>query len=70
MHGLEAEYGSQIRFTYLDIDNPATQALQTQLGFRVQPHVFLLDGEGQVLKQWFGLVKRDEFISAFEQALP
>lgn len=69
MHGLEAEYGDRIQFTYLDIDDPNTADLQAALGFRVQPQLFLLDGEGNVLQQWFGFVSREEFVGAFEEAL-
>lgn len=69
MHGLDAEYGDRIQFTYLDIDDPNTKDLQATLGFRVQPHSFLLDGEGQVIQQWFGFVSREEFVSAFEGVL-
>lgn len=69
MHGLDAEYGDRIQFTYLDIDDPNTDDLQVALGFRVQPQLFLLDGEGQVLQQWFGFVDRETFVSAFEKAL-
>ncbi len=69
MHGLEAEYGEKIQFTYLDIDDPNTDNLQAALGFRVQPQMFLLDGDGNVLKQWFGFVSHEEFVSAFEGAL-
>lgn len=69
MHGLEAEYGEQIQFTYLDIDDPDTDPFKATLGFRVQPQLFLLDGEGVVIQQWFGFVSRDEFVSAFEEAL-
>ncbi len=69
MHGLEAEYGDRIQFTYLDIDDSQTSDLKAALGFRAQPQLFLLDGEGQVLKEWFGFVSREEFVSAFEAAL-
>lgn len=69
MHGLEAEYDDKIQFTYLDIDDPNTDTFKATLGFRVQPQLFLLNGEGQVLQQWVGFVSRDEFVSAFEAAL-
>ena len=69
MHGLEAEYGDQMKFTYLDIDDPANDAFKQELGYRVQPHLFLLDEEGNVLQQWQGMVSEEQFRQAFDNAL-
>ncbi len=69
VHGLEALYGDRIGFVYLDIDDPATQPLKTELGYRVQPHFFLVDGEGHILASWLGPVSQADFVSAFEAAL-
>ena len=69
VHGLEARYGDRIQFTYLDIDDSRTDGLKTALGFRVQPQYFLLDGSGNVVKEWFGLVPEEELAAAFEGAL-
>jgi hypothetical protein len=54
VHGLEAEYGDRVNFVYLDIDDPDTLPFKQQLGYIYQPHLFLLDGEGNVLEQWVG----------------
>lgn len=56
IHGLEGLYGDQIRFIYLDRDDPATKDLRNQLGYIVQPHFFLLGPDGSVLGQWRGAV--------------
>lgn len=64
MHGLEAEWGGQVNFVYLDIDDPATESFKRQLGYRVQPHMFLLDGEGRVLEQWLGYVEGETLEAA------
>lgn len=69
MHGLEAKYGERIQFTYLDIDDPNTSELKRALGYRVQPHLFLLDGNGGVIQQWLGFVAEEEFVAAFEGVL-
>jgi hypothetical protein len=50
VHGLEAKYSDRIGFVYLDIDNPGTESLKKTVGYRVQPHYFLVDGEGNVLQ--------------------
>ena len=69
VHGLEAKYGNQIQFTYLDIDDSNTNRFKSALAYRVQPHFFLLDGNGGVLQQWLGAVSEEDFTSAFERAL-
>jgi hypothetical protein len=69
VHGLEADYEGKIIFTYLDIDDPATESFKESLGYRVQPHIFLLSPDGEVIQQWLGLINREELIAAFESAL-
>jgi thioredoxin-like negative regulator of GroEL len=65
VHGLEAEYGDRMNFVYLDIDDEATFTFKQALGYRYQPHIFLLDAEGNVIIQWVGFV--DE--TALEEAI-
>lgn len=69
MHGLAAQYQDQMVFTYLDIDDPATDIFKETLQYRVQPHMFLLDGEGNVVQEWLGFVAEAELVEAFEKAL-
>jgi thioredoxin-related protein len=69
VHGLDARYTDRIVFTYLDIDDPATRPFKEALRFRYQPHFILLDGSGNVIQQWFGLVREEDFVAAFEDAL-
>lgn len=69
VHGLDAKYGEQVRFVYLDVDDPATEEFKRVLGYRYQPHIFLLDGEGNVLAQWVGMVTGDELERAILAAL-
>ncbi len=66
MHGLEQQYGQSVNFIYLDIDDPRNDDFKRQLGYRVQPHIFLLDGNGQELEQWLGLVSGDELEAALQ----
>lgn len=70
MHGLEAVWADQINFAYLDIDDPNTAPFKQQLGFRYQPHLFLVDGNGTVVQQWVGFVTEEELAAAFEQLTP
>lgn len=69
VHGLEARYADRIQFTYLDMDDPATDDLKRQLGFQWRPHFFLVDGDGQVVTQWVGMVDEQTLVDALEGAL-
>ncbi len=70
VHGLEARYGDRIDFVYLDIDDPQTSPFKSQLGYLVQPHIFLLDGQGEIQQQWLGLVSEADLEAALQALLP
>jgi thiol-disulfide isomerase/thioredoxin len=69
VHPLEQSYSDRMNFLFLDIDDPANKAFKTKLGFRFEPHFFLLDSQGNIMKQWVGYVRTQEFVDAFEEAL-
>ena len=69
VHGLEQEYAGQIGFAYLDIDDPAGTWLEEKLGYRVQPHLLLLDSDGKVVKQWIGLASKNDLAASFNALL-
>lgn len=69
VHGLEAKYFGKIQFSYLDADDPNTFDFQRTLGFRYQPEVYLLDGNGNVLKKWVGYTSEQEFEAEFAKYL-
>lgn len=54
VRGVEAEYVSRVKFIYLDIDNPAARPLMKELGFRTEPHFFILAADGKVVEEWVG----------------
>ena len=56
MHGLEDYYGEDMLFSFLDVDDPGTEDFKSALGYRYQPHIFLLDRDGNILAQWVGSV--------------
>jgi thiol-disulfide isomerase/thioredoxin len=66
VHGLEAEYFRAIDFVYLDIDDLENSDFLKELGFRYQPQFVLLDGEGNILKQWLGPVAAKDFRDVFD----
>jgi hypothetical protein len=54
---------------YLDIDDPANESFKDHLGFRYQPHLFLIGGKGEIIQQWIGPVPREELVTAFDDLL-
>ena len=69
VHGLEAKYFGKIQFSYLDADDPNTFDFQRTLGFRYQPEVYLLDGNGNILKKWVGYTSEQDFEAEFAKYL-
>jgi hypothetical protein len=70
VHGLEAQYNDRINFVYLDIDDSRTNPYKQQLGYRYQPHIFLLDGQGNITQQWVGFVSGTDLEAALVAAAP
>ncbi len=68
VEGLQAEFGDRVTFTYLDIDDPATQELKDSLGFSMEPQFFLLDKDGHIVRQWSGPVTVEELRQALTEA--
>ena len=69
VHGLESQYCSEVTFSYLDIDDNGTFAFKEALGYVYQPHIFLLDPEGNIITQWVGYVDEAELETAILDAL-
>lgn len=69
VHGLEEKYRDQIVFTYLNIDDNETQKFKEALGYVYQPHIFLLDENGEVIQQWVGYVQQADLEAALVRAL-
>ncbi len=69
VHGLEAKYFGQIDFAYMDADDPNTQPFQQQFGFRYQPELYLMDGNGNLVNKWVGFVSQEELETAFAALL-
>ena len=69
MNELESEYKHMMNFVFLDIDDPATGLLKEALGYKMQPHIFLLDENGVILKQWVGYATKEELESSIKKYL-
>ena len=50
VHGLEVEYNGKIQFVYLDIDDQRNEETKRSLGYIYQPEYYLLNSQGQVIK--------------------
>lgn len=70
VHGLEVEYQDRINFVYLDASDPRNEEAKRIFGFYVQPEFYLIDGDGNILKKWVGMVERDSLIKEFDANLP
>lgn len=69
VRGLEERYTGQMNFIYLDIDDPDTASLKKLLGYKNQPHFFLLDPYGRIIQQWVGVFPIDELTRAIEASI-
>lgn len=69
VHGLQAQYGDRIVFTYLDVDDSRTNPFKSALGYRYQPELYLLDGNGNVVQQWIGFVSEAQLVQGFDAVL-
>jgi hypothetical protein len=69
VHGLEAKYAAKIDFIYLDIDDPATEPIRRNLGFRYQPEFYLVDDRGNVIHRWLGYAEAPSFEVGFAKVL-
>jgi hypothetical protein len=69
VHGLEDDYGEEIEFVYIDIDDPDSYEAKIKYGFRVQPHFLLVAADGEVLEQWYGYNEPMVFEDAFANVL-
>lgn len=69
MHGLEIEYWGQVEFAYLDIDSSAVAPFKEQLGFRYQPQLILLDGNGNIVQELAGNQSEEVLRQAIDNLL-
>lgn len=67
MHGLENKWQGRVAFSFLDIDDSRTTPFKQQLGYRYQPHIFLLDGDGEIVQQWVGYVEARDLDDAISE---
>ena len=69
VHRLEIDYWGQVEFIYLDIDDRNAASYKQQFGFRYQPHLILLDGDGNVVQEFLGERPEEELREALDQLI-
>ena len=69
VHGLEAKYHTDMNFVYIDIEDPASDSFKRELGYLYQPNIFLVDGEGNILNTWLGIVPSSTLENAILSAI-
>lgn len=69
VHRLEIDYWGRVQFIYLDIDDKANDPLKQRFGFRFQPHLILLDGEGNVVQEFVGNQPEERLREALDRLL-
>ena len=69
VHRLEIDYWGQIEFIYLNIDEQGVTPFKQQFGFRYQPHLILLDGNGNVVQEFLGERPEAELRAALDQLI-
>lgn len=56
-------------FVYLDTDDEATRPFKVALGYAGRPTFVLVDGVGNIVKHWVGIVAEESFFNALDEIL-
>ncbi|MEO0563189.1 MAG: hypothetical protein AAF125_13865 [Chloroflexota bacterium] len=59
MNRLEAQFGDQIQFILLDVDDPDSLPLRQQHNMIQRSAYALVDANGEVVQRWFGALNAD-----------
>jgi len=66
---LKAQYGAEIEFIMLDVDDPATRSMRDRYGLVAQSQYVLADAAGEPQQKWFGYLQESEVAGAFDTFL-
>lgn len=64
LNALEGRYHNQIKFLFLEIDDPRNDLIVHLLGNRLPPVIYLVNSQGFVLDEWQGFVNIEELEGA------
>ena len=71
MNGLEEQFGAEIQFVWLNIDEPNTLPLREQFGIVERSRYVLVNAVGEQEQIWIGLLDEvavEEALTAFLEA--
>lgn len=69
MDRLKAQYGEEIEFIMLDVDNPATRSMRERYDIVAQSQYVLANAAGEPQQKWFGYLQESEVAGAFDTIL-
>ena len=70
MYALEADYSDSLEVLQINIDDGENSAEMASYGYRgATPHLLLFDSQGNIVRQWFGLFKREQVEPTLIQTL-
>ncbi len=69
VHRLEQRYAGKIRFVYLDTDDPAVRSVMREMNVLGHPYFVLLDAQGEIVDEWYGVVTEKQLTRAFDAML-
>ena len=64
MNGLEADFGDEITFIRLDVDDESTLPLREQYNLVQRSQYLLLAPDGTEIMRWFGPLQEAEMLDA------
>jgi len=67
--GLQANFGDQIDFLHIDTDDSKQRQAGRQFGLFRHTQYILVDGQGEILREWNGYLNQEEVAVALDAAL-
>ncbi|HEX2916384.1 MAG TPA: thioredoxin fold domain-containing protein [Chloroflexia bacterium] len=61
VNGLKQQYGNRLKFVNLDFDDRTNESLEQKYKVNAHPTFIIVDGQGNLVKRWVGIVPADEF---------
>ena len=69
MNGLEEQYGEEIDFIWLNVDDRSTLPMRQQYGMSRRSTYVLLDTNDQIVEVWIGFLNQGTLEFAIEEFL-
>ena len=64
MNGLEADFGEEITFIRLDVDDESTLSMREQYNLVQRSQYLFLAPDGSEIRRWFGPLQEAEMLDA------